>query len=211
MTSYTVLRADLDTWTSRSDMGEVADTIIRMAEAEIYRDVRIAEQVVSTNLTLTTQTYDLTSPTDLRVTDILSISLADTTNFTEVRELTPAVLRASPEFTMSGQPIFYAREGCNLVFGPAATSTSTVEVFMVYQQRFLPLSADNPTNDMLTRHYDYFLHVCLEKAGFVNRDAAFAALHGEKARQIKESIIQSENAKVIAQGVAAAYDTEARP
>ena len=120
MTTRGTLATDLAAWTDRDDVatGEVFNSLLRMAEAEIKRRVRTREQETTVTLTLTGRVTALPS----EFLRLRSITLDDSqTRYMEY--LPPARLRESAYWDNTGSfadptPQAYSIEGGNLLIAP---------------------------------------------------------------------------------------------
>lgn len=143
ITDYTTLSDAVATYLNRSDLTTEVPNFIRDAELLIYNDAR--HRGVETEFTANTSSGVL--------------ALSGLTNFREFKWLRTSasggqllepvpidqLYRMYPERTGQTQlPRVYARDGANIIFGPAGSGTFALDG--VYYSLLAPLSASNTTN-----------------------------------------------------------------
>ena len=161
MTTFATLKTDISEYMARDDITEsLANTFVRIAEAEIRRTVRIgAMETTDTSFSVTAQVTDL--PTGF----ISMRALANNAvNQREMDFLPPARLRSSVIMDQTAQqPTAYTIEGETLVVAPTPPSGG-VTLSMVYYKAFDALSEGTDTNWLLTYAYDVYLYSSIRAA-----------------------------------------------
>ena len=173
MTDLATLRADINEWTSRNDLTTPSSTIIRMAEAEFARKIRLKAQERSTTITVDSGVYNTTTdhPSgDLRILKVIVVAFPGGRQL-PIKEVSPVTLRTVDFTAETGRPRIFAQEGCSLLFSPRPdTGTATVDLILSYFERFATLSMDADTNELLTNHYDLVLNCALSHAAKLLQD-----------------------------------------
>lgn len=157
MTTRADLLADVLDWSGHAFTTTRQNSILRVAEANIGRDVRI-------NAMLTTDgAFSISAATETAPTGILEVKrfrLSGTQNYLSYRA--PNAFYDDVRYDQTGTPEIFTIEGGNFVFAPAPTSTFTG--LLSYLKRFEALTADADTNDLLIYNYDIYLFACLAAA-----------------------------------------------
>jgi hypothetical protein len=150
--NYTDLIGKPGAWLRRSDLNSVAPDFVTLAEAEMNRQLATANQLVSMAYAITGEF--VAKPTGMR--QLRTIRLTSGTG-REVRKITPEEMteRKAVPTPLMGEPREYTAIGLQLEFYPVPNTAYQAVVEM--QTGFEPLSADNPTNWILTDHPDAYL------------------------------------------------------
>jgi hypothetical protein len=158
ITDYTTLSSAVASYLDRSDLTAMIPNFIEAAEQQVYRRVR--HRGVETEFTANTSSGLL--------------ALSGLTNFREMKWMrvssTPGVFlepmtvenlyRQFPDRTATtATPRAYARDGGNLIFGPAAASSISLDG--VYYALLPNLSASNTTNWFTTNAPEVLLYGAL--------------------------------------------------
>lgn len=161
MTTYTQLTADLDYWLAR-DGEEAAQypALIRMAESEIRRTVRAqAQEQIDTAFAITGRYVPV--PADLIEVRALTLN---SSRQTRINYMTPEQITQLGVWSGGGIVSHYSiLSGNQFVFAPEPEGTETA--VLVYYAAFPAInSTTQPTNWLLTNHYDIYLYGCLKHA-----------------------------------------------
>lgn len=90
----------------------------------------------------------------------------------------------------TGKPVFFAREGENVIFGPYPGSAYTVKG--VYYKKLTALSAANPTNWFITNAPDLLLFAALAESAVYTMDDGRISLWESKYQSVKRRIEKTE-------------------
>lgn len=172
MTTRAELIADLDVWLARDDLssGGNQDTMLRIAQANINRRLRVQAQEVITQLVCTSRTTPL--PVDYQALRSLS---RDTTMDRSVTYLTPERIRESPVWQNQGgatgvDATAYTIEAQSVTLAPAPTAGAPVTLDIVYIGKFDDLVNPADSNWLLLNNYDIYLWAILEAAAIYLED-----------------------------------------
>ena len=162
MNNYTELQAFVADFLARDDLGTQIPTFIKLAEQRMSRELQIAllEKVARASVIQTQQFVNL--PTDLRSIRELAKVDADGTR-QSLEYLSPSQLdaRKNDGYTPS-DVTSYTITANDIELYPAAPAAFTLEI--IYNEGVAALSSSNPTNTILTRHGDCYLHGTLKHA-----------------------------------------------
>lgn len=158
---YTTLSSAVESYLDRSDLSTFTPNFIESAERLVYRAVR--HRGLETEFTATTSSG--------------AVALSGLTNFRNIKWIrtsatggqflepmsVEALYRAYPDRTVTATfPKFYARDGANLIFGPAAAESVALDG--VYYKLLPVLSASNTTNWFTTNAPEVLLYGALMQA-----------------------------------------------
>ena len=167
MTTYSQLKSDIVSLSSRSDVSALTAMFIRLAEPRIYRKLRILDMETDVTLTVTAaNSYGEALPTGFA--GFKSLYLSGVTNPRMVY-LPPNSFHLLDNTTRDGfqdlanGDTAYTLESNKLKIDRATGATDDAVVEAVYYERFLPLSDSNTSNAALVNHYDLFLAASLEQ------------------------------------------------
>jgi hypothetical protein len=167
VTDYATLQADVAGWTARGDLGTMAQSFIRLAEAHIGRVVRVLEQETDTTLSCTSPLFSATLPAGFLGFKHVFVQGANDPN---AQYLTPQQfheinLQPRNAFSQaSGSGLIYTIEGNAIKIDQPVGSTDPVTLDVSYVKRFDALSDLNTTNWLLANHYDAYLFAALIEA-----------------------------------------------
>jgi hypothetical protein len=151
LSTYTELQADIATWLNRDDLTAQIPSFIRLAESEIDRDSTTLSDTIAE---LRSIRFVSGSPRRDVVLDIVTPEM-----LSEIRA----------RFQSSGRPIAAAVIGGKIVVAPSPDQAYSAEA--VYFGSLVPLSAENPTNVVLTEAPDLYLYGGLKhSAPFLQHD-----------------------------------------
>jgi hypothetical protein len=188
VTTYAILRADITGWTNNesTELTAALDTIIRLAELRLYRelDLRIFRNS-ATSVTATGDPY-LALPIDCLVVRALRLSSGVhllNRDETYLREFWPnAAVTASPRY-------YAPWDEETVVLAP--TPDAAYPVTIVYTRQPTGLSATNTTTWLSLNAYDLLLQACLlEAAGYLEgvtkeRMDMYQQRYGDAAQRVQ--------------------------
>ncbi len=203
MTTRQQLEQDVDAWLIRDDVavtGSDWPSILRIAEANIAREIVSARQEKKATVTFTGHSADLPSdfiePRNPFVDD----------NTRRIEYKTPQALRESREWQNGRVAMSYTLEGNNTgdldgtetfqmtIAGPAS-ATDPTDIEINYWARLPALTDPSDTNWLLTNHYDVYLYAALWAAAIYLQDDALAATYYALFDGAKNSLGRQENRK----------------
>ncbi len=212
MTTYAQLKTDVDNWLARDDVavtGPDVNSITRLAEAEIGRDIRSLRQQQRT--TLTTSTGPDRRFLDLPA-DFLELSqiFIDTTNGRRGLEYqTPEVIRKQKTWNSNnatvnnGQIGYYSIEGddvsnqpadtARLVLAPEPSDQDTTDIEIYYFARWPALVDDTDTNWLLQNYYDIYLWQLLKQACIYTQETELIAQYDTLYQGAREAFNRQAN------------------
>jgi hypothetical protein len=166
LSTYSDLQTSINNWLHRSDLTSVIPDFIALAEADIYRRLRVTNMENTGTTTLSAETLAL--PTGFR--ELRNIQL-NTDPVTFLKYMAPADMDMRYGGT-SGKPLFYAIIGNQFQFAPVPDGSYAVQY--TYWAAFDPL-ATTSTNWLLTNHPDVFLYGALRhSAPYIQNDPRIA-------------------------------------
>jgi hypothetical protein len=164
LTTYTELKTSLTSWFhNRTDVADIADDLIDMAEAKFNRDIRTRRMdAVSPSLAITSGVA--TIPTGLL--EVLSLRL--TVEPYNIVDMQPIDVIEAHNPAVTELPSFFSLVGSQIITWPATTATARLR----YRAKITPLSLTDPTNWILEDHPDLYLKAALAHASeyFVDDD-----------------------------------------
>lgn len=182
--TYTGLVASIADWMHRTNLTAVIPDCITLAEARIKALLKARLQSITTTLPTVAGTSYATIPADLLRVRSLSIP-----------NVRPALTYVSPDqFNTdfadgrSGQPYQYTIVGSRIYFGPVPDAIYAVA--LVYDAKFLPLTAAQPTNSLLTNWPNIYLWGALKEAANYSRNMEMEAkLDGDFLNAVQQANI----------------------
>ena len=180
------LLADVARWLSRDDieLGD-ADSVVRVTEARIARDVRALSQERVAVVTFSEDASGgypagiVSAPLPDGLVDIRSVSIMDSRrsylNYKSPSVFISEVVRDATPF---GFLYTYTIVGDRMLgsFGPN-------DIMITYFERFAPLVSGDDTNQLLVDAYDLYLNAALATAGAMLEDAELAQMHEGRYQQ----------------------------
>jgi len=163
LSTYAELKASLTSWFhNRTDVADIADDLIDMAEARFNREVKSRKMDVSTTLTITTGVA--TIPTGL----VALHSLVNTAQPYGRIDYAPIDVIEALDPSNTGAPCRFAEVGEQFITWPPTSATARIR----YRAKLTPLDSTNTTNWLLTDHPDLYLKTALLQASeyFVDDD-----------------------------------------
>lgn len=165
ITSFTTLKNAVVDWLSRDDMGSAVETMIGLAEARIYRELRI--RAMETALSDTIASGVIAVPSDYLE---LRYAYVDGAEAVSLEPRNPEWITANyPRRSSDSKPVYIARDDDNFIFGPYPDSTYTIKGS--YYAKLTALSSSNETNWFTTNAPDMLLYATLlHSAAYVGDD-----------------------------------------
>jgi hypothetical protein len=164
--AYADLQADIIEYSARDDISTKAPMFIRLAEAEIYRRVKVLEMETAVTLTFSTPDYDATLPTGWQGFKRLSVSGSRNPKTKYVgpdlfAEINATASQVDLQSVIGDARLIYTVEANKVKVNQPAGSAEPIVLAGTYFKRLLPLSDSNTSNVMLDDHPDLFLYAAL--------------------------------------------------
>lgn len=159
ITTYSGLVTSAGLWLERSDLGTMIPDFITMVEERLNRILRVPEMEEEVTLSTTGERIDL--PTDFRQARALYL---DTDPRQELECVSLGTLRTKYAVQTTGKPEVYAISGSEIVLGPAPDDE--YDLILTYYEEIPPLSTDNETNWVSSKHPSIYLRGILLEAEF---------------------------------------------
>jgi len=158
--NYSNLKAAVQDWSHRNDVASRMDDFILIAEQEIYNNrvepLDVREQEVLLSVDTNADSRFLALPTGY--TQMRRILIDDKQTDANQFELTFYPPEVLPRSSRSGMPRFFTVTD-QIEFDKIPDQIYNIE--LQYLAKTLPLSAANPTNDILTNYPTIYLAGCL--------------------------------------------------
>jgi hypothetical protein len=190
--SYTELKATVARWLNRGDTELLADipTMIAIAEEEISAELRA--QVTRAALTLDSD--EVTLPDDCGQ---LRVVRFDTATLRHALDITTDVALAGLRRVGTGIPQYAAVVDNTLLLDIEPGDDYTAEI--TYYDKLVPLSDDNPSNDILTNSARIYLFGALKEAEpFLQHDERIPVWEAKFAKAISDENVRRERAELAA-------------
>lgn len=172
--SYSDLKTSIAGFLHRSDLTSMIPEFIADAEARIYDELRIRAMETAFSTAISSGVVAL--PTGFLEWKFLYV------NTDPVRKLERKseewIYANYPERSSNGIPLYFAREGSNLIFAPYPDDTYTIKG--VYYKRLDSLSDSNTTNWLIDNAPDVLRYGALCEAGIYCVDDARVPLWEQK-------------------------------
>lgn len=196
MTDFSTLKADLADWAAKTTLTAKIPSFIRIAEAMINRDVRVLEMESDVTLTITSaNNYEEDLPTGFLGFKSLYNSSGSTPDMVYIPPDKFKRLKNSPSSTfqeLRDGSTAYTIESNKLKIFVSTGATADVTIEAVYFQRLTALSDANPTNDLLTNHYDLYLYAALTSLWDYDDELEMEAKYTKKYDRVVASIGNTE-------------------
>jgi hypothetical protein len=166
MSAYNDLIAMVGSWIHRADLDAVIPTFIALAEARMNSDLDIRQTDKVATITTSSGVNTIPLPADFKETRSISLVSGGVTIVLDKMPLGLMTQRWGT--TTSSMPRSYVIHGNNLIVAP--TPSGAFDLTIDYFANITPLSAINPTNDVLVNYPDMYLHAILIYAGQYIRD-----------------------------------------
>lgn len=170
--TFALLKQAIENWSHRTDISDVIDNCIELAENEIDKRLMLRNNELRATVTMSTTDRFLALPA--RFLKMRRLSLINGSLNYEI------AFRAPEQMTIqdaAGRPKFYT-VGSQLEFDRTADSAYTLE--MQYFSRIVPLSTSNTSNDTLTDYPDLYLWGSLLQLALWEKDNEQAVLYQQK-------------------------------
>lgn len=189
--TYSGLKTSIANFLNREDLTAQIPDFISLAEARFNRELRV-NAMLQRDFTVATNEY-VQLPTDwLQHVSIVITSPNDVhhaLNYISAEEYYD--LRNTG---LTGTPRFYTIIDNNILLLPVPSANVTLEI--VYYGKIMPLSDVNPTNWLLTRSPDLYLHAALIQAeAYLQNDERVPLWVASVNKTIADMILESERAK----------------
>jgi len=183
--TYSDLQTKIGTWLHRSDLTASIPDFIRLAEARIYRKLRI--RAMETAFSSVIASGVIAVPTSYVELKHARVDGSPTGKL--ARKNDEWIYQNYPTRSSSGKPKFIAREADNFIFGPYPDSTYTIKG--IYYKRLAALSVST-TNWFTENAPDLLLFAALcEAAPYLGKDSRIVIWEGKFNAVIDQ--IQREN------------------
>lgn len=150
ITSYSELKAAVLDWGGNNDVTDASD-VVTLAEARIYRELRVRQ--METSLSETIASGVISVPSGFLELKNAYIDYSGSNKLT--RKSAEWIYLEYPDRSIGGLPQFIARDGSNFIFGPYPNSNYTVKG--TYYKKLDPLSDSNTSNWLITDVPDLIL------------------------------------------------------
>jgi len=187
ITDYTSLKASIAERLHRSDLTSLIPEFIADAEARIYNDLRIQAMEESYSQAIASGVAAL--PTGFMEWKFLYVDASSAKKLT--RKDAEWIYTNYPTRSAEGTPVFFAREGSNLIFGPYPTDGLTVKG--VYYKRPAALSDSNTTNWLIENAPDLLRYAALTEAAVHTRDAEAHQVFDGKTVQLLRRVQKTDD------------------
>lgn len=169
LTTYTELVAAIASWTHRTDLATVTPDFIALAEARIK--TLLTARLQDTTATITTVAGVATASLSSTLLRIHALSIA--TLMPSIDYLSPGALSAKYVDGETGTPRNYTTVGDLVHFGPVPDAVYSVTAS--YQAAVPALTADAPTNSLLTKWpHVYLFGALVESIEYTRNEASRA-------------------------------------
>jgi len=170
--SYANLKQAVERWSHRTDISDVIDNFIELAENEIDKRLMLRNNELRATATMSTTDRFLALPD--RFLKMRRLTLVNGSLNYEIAYRGPEQMTIQDS---AGRPKFFT-VGSQLEFDRTADSAYTLE--MQYFSRLVPLTSSNTSNDTLTDYPDLYLWGCLTQLALWEKDTEQAMLYQGK-------------------------------
>lgn len=186
ITDYASLKTSLAAWLNRTDLTAIIPELIADGEARIYNDLRIRAMEVAFSEAIVGGVVNV--PSGLLSWKFLYIDGSSARKLT--RKDPEWIYTNYPNRAGDGEPVFFAREGDTLIFGPSANSGYTVKGR--YYKRLAALSDTNTTNWFITNEPQLLRFAALCEAAPYLKDDKRIPIWENKYNDAKNRIKKTE-------------------
>ena len=188
ITSYSELQDVIKRRIKRGDdLDDYIPDYIRLAEARIYRELRVRAMETALSGTIASGVIAVPSGyVELKHARISGNSPSPLT-----RKSDEWIYANYPTRSADGQPKFIAREASNFIFGPYPDSTYTVSG--IYYKRLDALSDSNTSNWLITDAPDLILWASLVEANVDLHNDERAAMWEQRYQDAKAAVQLEDN------------------
>lgn len=178
--TYALLKQAVERWSHRTDISDVIDNFIELAENEIDKRLMLRNNELRATATMSTTDRFLALPD--RFLKMRRLTLINGSLNYEIAYRSPEQMTIQDS---AGRPKFFT-VGSQLEFERTADSAYTLE--MQYFSRIVPLTSSNTSNDTLTDYPDLYLWGCLTQLALWEKDVEMALTYqGKFDRAIDEA------------------------
>lgn len=170
--TFSSLKQAVERWSHRTDISDVIDNFIELAENEIDKRLMLRNNELRATATMSTTDRFLALPD--RFLKMRRLTLVNGSLNYEIAYRGPEQMTIQDS---AGRPKFFT-VGSQLEFDRTADSAYTLE--MQYFSRLVPLTSSNTSNDTLTDYPDLYLWGCLTQLALWEKDAEQAMLYQGK-------------------------------
>jgi len=161
MDNYTELKAFIADFLARDDLTTQIPTFVSLAEQRMSRELQIALLEATAQIAVSANASTADLPTDLR--SIREVAMIDADNDRTVLEyVTPSQWNTRDQDATQTNTEFYTVVANQIKL--MATPSAAITLEITYNGGVAALSDAAPTNTMLTRHGDAYLHGSLKQA-----------------------------------------------
>jgi len=161
MDNYTELKAFIADFLARDDLTTQIPTFVSLAEQRMSRELQIALLEATAQIAVSANASTADLPTDLR--SIREVAMIDADNDRTVLEyVTPSQWNTRDQDANQTKTEFYTIVANQIKL--MATPSAAITLEITYNGGVAALSDAAPTNTMLTRHGDAYLHGSLKQA-----------------------------------------------
>lgn len=186
ITSYSELKTSIANFLHRADLTSIIPELIADAEFRIANDLRIKAMEASFSEAIASGTVAL--PAGFLEWKFLYVD-GDSSQKLERRD-EEWIYTNYPSRSSGGKPVFFAREGETLIFGPYPDSAYTIKGR--YYKKLDALSDSNTTNWFITNAPDLLRYAALCEAAIYIQNDARIAMFESKYKMAKERIERTE-------------------
>lgn len=180
ITSYSELKTSVANFLHRTDLTSLIPEFIADAEARIYNELRVRAMEAAFTGTISSGTVSLPSG----FLEWIFLYVNDTTEQKLTRKDAEWIYTRYPSRAGGGRPVYFAREGDTLIFGPSPDSDYTITGR--YYKRLDALSDSNPTNWFITDAPALLRYGALcEAVLYANDDSRVALLEGKFNQELQ--------------------------
>lgn len=158
--NYTDLLNEVEAWSYRSDLTDRIPTFVQLCESDLQVRCKLVDFENDANVAVTSGVGTL--PTDYSQARAV---FWEGDQIRSLKYLTPDQMQAKAY--LAGMPTYYTITGDNIQVLPSGDGT----LGMTYKARFSALSGTNPTNVILTRYPEAYLHGTLAQLAMYTKDA----------------------------------------
>ena len=144
ITDYASLQASVASFLHRTDLTTLIPGFIADAENRIYNDLRVRAMEAAFSSVTSSGTVALPSG----LLEWIFLYVNDTTEQKLTRRDAEWIYTRYPDRSSGGRPVFFAREGDTLIFGPSPDADYTITGR--YYKKLTALSDSNTTNWLIT-------------------------------------------------------------
>jgi len=168
LSNYADLKAAIATWVNREDLADTIPDFIRLAEARIYRVLRVPSLEVTTSLSISTVTGKANIPSDfLEARDLILEGNSKTVQLTR-RPYGEVQANANTNNKGSSVPGDWARIAQEIIVAPFPDAEYTIKLY--YYKQLAALSDNNQTNYLTDQAPDLILFGALAEAAIYLKD-----------------------------------------